>query len=45
MDWLANNVPLISGIAVAALSFLTSFVKFLNEQNASTKTSRTLVRR
>lgn len=42
MDWLANNVPLISGIAVAALSFLTSFVKFLNEQNASTKTTQRL---
>ena len=42
MDWLANNVPLISGIAVAALSFLTSFVKFLNEQNASTKMTQRL---
>ena len=42
MDWLANNVPLISDIAVAALSFLTSFVKFLNEQNASTKMTQRL---
>jgi amino acid transporter len=37
MNWLINNIPLISGVAVAFLSFLTSFIKLLNERSVSTK--------
>ncbi len=37
MRWLADNIPLISGLGVAFLSFLSSFIKYLNERNMSGK--------
>lgn len=33
MSWLLDNMPLISGVVVAFLSFLSSFIKLLSERN------------
>ena len=37
IDWIANNFPAFSGIAVALLSFLSSLRELLNEGNKGTK--------
>jgi len=36
-EWLANNIPLISGVGVALLSFLTSFASFLGGREGTDK--------
>jgi len=37
MDWLFENIPILSGVAVAALSFLSSLVKLIGERNGGAR--------
>lgn len=37
MSWITTNLPLLSGIAVAFLSFLSSFIEFFRERNSENK--------
>ncbi|MGW8114001.1 hypothetical protein ACVS9P_02260 [Caproicibacterium sp. NSD3] len=37
INWIASNLPSISGIAVAFLSFLSSFISFFSERNIESK--------
>lgn len=37
MNWIVDNIPIISGVAVAFLSFLSSLIKFLNEPNVGVR--------
>ncbi|MDR2687645.1 MAG: hypothetical protein LBB75_07820 [Oscillospiraceae bacterium] len=37
ISWIANNIPLISAIAIALLSFFSSLIRFVSDQKAEEK--------
>lgn len=42
MSWLIENAAILSGLGVAFLSFLTSFIKFINDRSVSERSLRKL---
>lgn len=42
MNWLVENAAILSGLGVALLSFLSSFIKFLNDRSVSEKSLKKL---